>query len=63
MAVSANAAGELADWYLYVWSDAANASASWGMFQIMGFNHAAMTTVTVMDDEGDAEVKKFFIYQ
>ena len=33
MAVSANAAGELADWYLYVWSDAANAGGDRGQFK------------------------------
>ena len=33
MTVSANAAGELADWYLYVWSDAANAGGDRGQFK------------------------------
>ena len=33
MAVSANAAGELADWYLYVWSDAAGAGGDRGQFK------------------------------
>ena len=57
MAVNANAAGELADWYLYVWSDAVNAGGDRGQFKTTDTDGVFVLEGVTLSEEDAAGVK------